>query len=331
MGSSRWLLLVALLLSAGSAPAAAALDPARLASIERELTIPICGVGYLDSRAGQLSALGSFDKLPYLEQLARQRTTHLSELAVQLIAREKKIASRRALERIEADAKAPEATRFEAARQLATVFRSRAGKPRLEAALAAPDVQRRADGLSALFALATHKELGTLVELAADEHQYAVDRFMSELATRPAFKKPMLRLIRQRHASAQGARRARFAFARVLLGEPAHAAEVKKFLLGYTGPISDEALYNLAWICHELAARGHAFAFDAVLHLASLYPRAPSRAFNWYLLSVFFEKAPFDRKLVDGRTEDDAARMIGAWWSANASRMVFDGKRFRLR
>lgn len=325
-----WRACSTLLLLASSA-VAAPVDPARLAHIERELSTPICGVGYLESRAGQLDAVGKFDKLPYLEHLARKRTNHLAVLGVQLLAQRKTTRNRSALERIEADAGAGQAARFEAARQLATVFKSRAGKRRLEAALGSAEVQNRADALSALFALASVPELGVLADRAADEHQYVVDRFLSELGARSALRGPMLGLIRKRHATAAGAKRARLAHTLVLLGERAHAAEVRTFLLGYTGPISDEAFYNLAWMCHELAARGHAFAFDAALHVASLYPRANSRSFNWYTLSVFYDKGPFDRTLVDGKSEDEAARIIGAWWRQHQSRIFFDGQRFQLR
>ncbi len=86
--------LIAVLLSVATASAAPALDPARLAQIEKDLSVPICGVGYLDTRSDQLKQVGKFDKLPYLEHMARTRYTdqgkrNLPVLAVQLMARGK--------------------------------------------------------------------------------------------------------------------------------------------------------------------------------------------------------------------------------------------------
>lgn len=305
----------------------------KLARIEKDLSVPICGVGYLDTRAGQLRAAGSFDKLPYLEHLAtrpaRKQNDFLPLLAVQLLGHDKRARHRAALARI---VKAPQVDaniRFEAARQLATAYRSGAGKSLLLAELGSQHVQTRTDAMSALFQVAGAGELGRIADLGADPNHYVVDRFVDELGARPALRPQLLSLLKQRHAKARGERRARFAYALLRLGVAGHEQGVQRFLLSRTAPASDEDLYQLAQMCHALAARGHAFAFDAALHVSSLYASSQTHTFHWYALSVFFEKTPFDRKRVDGMSQAAAERVIAAWWTANRGRLRFDGQRFR--
>jgi hypothetical protein len=296
--------LIAVLLSVATASAAPALDPARLAQIEKDLSVPICGVGYLDTRSDQLKQAGKFDKLPYLEHMARTRYTdkgkqYLPVLAVQLMARGKQ---RQALTRVVKDNSIAGEVRYEAARLLAQELHSRAGKALLDAELKGNDVQRRADSLSAL---------------------------MQVLDKRSFLKPAVVGALKRKHAAAKGADRARLAYALLLLGQPGHAAEVKQYLLGYQTPKDEQELYQLGQMCHALAERGHKFAFDAALHVVDLYAGIKGGAFFMYALSVFWDQAPFEQKRVLGKPHDEAAKIIAAWWRANGPNLSFDGKRFR--
>ena len=316
-----------------SASAAPPLDAARLARIERDLSVPICGVGYLDTRAAQLREIGRFDAAPYLEHMARQSYSgdkrYLSMLAAQLLGHEKRVSHRAALTRLVGSPALSGELRFEAARQLATAYRAPAGRKLLRAGLSASETQRRADAMSALFEIAAAADLDALAERAADRDHYVVDRFVSEVEARRAQRAALSARVRKLHASKRGDERARFAYALFRLGDARHVGEVEAFLSNRRGPASDDDLYQLAQMCHALAARGHAFALDAALHVSSLYAGSQTRAFHWYALSVFFERTEFSREQVQRLSQSDAARVIAAWWKQNRAALRFDGQRFR--
>ena len=320
-----------MLLLATSAGAAPSLDAARLAKLETNLSIPICGVGYLDSRAGQLDAAGKFDKVPYLLHMARTRYADdkrrsLSVLAVRLLSRKK---ARSALVSLVKDKSVAAEVRYEAARTLAQELGSGFGKKLLFAEAHGGDLQRRADSLSALMHVLAAGDLERVIDLAADQDHYVVDRFLEEIEKQPRLRPSALALLRKKYTAAKGTERVRYGYALLLLGVPGHESEVKRFLLDKKTVKDETELYQLGQMCHALAARGHAFAFDAALHVTDLYRQVKGAAFFMYALSVFWESAPFDQKWVLGKTEPEAARIVRRWWQQNGAALRFDGKRFR--
>ncbi len=323
--------LAAVLLVAATAGAAPALDAGHLAKLEKDLSTPICGLGYLDTRADQLKQAGEFDKLPYLEHMARtryadQKKRYLPVLAVQLLAREK---ARSTLVRLVGDKSVAGDVRYQAALELAGKLHSRAGKSLLDAELHSASTQRRADALSALMPVLHQGELLGVVGLAADPDQYVVDRFMGEIAKRPFLKPAVVGQLKKKHAAQQGPERARLAYALLRLGQPGHADEVKRYLLDYKDPKSEEELYQLEQMCNTLAELGHKFAFDAALHVADLYAGLKGQAFFMYGLGIFWSRATFDPSRIEGKPPGEAAKIIAAWWRANGASLKFDGQRFR--
>jgi hypothetical protein len=310
----------------GAAPSGP-LDAAKLAQLETELSRPICGVGYLDSRQGQLDAIEKIRPLPYLEHMARAQygkdRRWLPGLAIQLLGRAGSARAAKILRALVRDSTLDADRREIAARELATKYKDGTGRDMLVAGLDAPGVQRRADSFSALVEVLRDQDLPAVMPLAQDTKFYAVERFVTETDKRPRVKARVLPRLAKSVASASGDVRGRLALTGALLGVPGHLAIASQWLTQHPGAAVNDDLYQLGQMCHALARRGHREGLDAALHLARSYRGPEPASWKRYVLDAFFtyaEPPPAWREL------DPSASLpkLAGYWKQQRSKLRFN-------
>ena len=300
MSKARWVLCIGMMTAiCAGAPqptharqTVAVVDLGTLARVEKELSIPICGVGYLESRQGQLDGIVAKDQEPYLERMAKSSygkdKQFLPQLAVQLLGRKKTPAAKAILRQLVADPSLTDVLRETTARTLALDFRDASGRSILLAGLKAPGVQRRADSLSALIPVMRPKDVDAILPLARDPKFYAVDRLIHELNDHASLKRQVLARLERELKAATGDDAGRFAVTATLLGSKRHLALAGRFLSKHAAITVDDDLYQLGQMCHALAKAGHREGLDGALHLVATYAGKEPAMWKRYVLNAFF-------------------------------------------
>lgn len=305
----------------------AVVDQATLARVEDALSTPICGVGYLDTRKGQLEGIVTTHHEAYLEAMVRgsygKDKGSLPQLAVQLLGMRKTATARKLLRQLVGDATLTDLLREVAARNLATKYRDPAGRDILLAGLTAPGVQRRADSFSALLPVMRPKDVDAIVSLASDPDFYAVDRLVRELETKPALKRTVLSRLDKQLKTAKGDEAGRMAGTATLLGASKHLARAAGWLTSSPGVATDDELRQRGQLAHALAAEGHREGLDAALHLVSNYRGPEPAMWKRYVLGAFFQ---FTDAPAEWRQREPAAvlPLLSSFWKRNRDQVRFN-------